>query len=104
MHPGWSETDGLKRSLSTFDKQFEGKLRDWQQGADTIIWLACVKESSHDEKENSKGKGVVLQSGEFYFDRQTEKKWTFLDFGATRYSLKDVEKLEENLKKMAEIN
>lgn len=125
MHPGWSETDGLSRSLPTFDKQFKGKLRDWQMGADTIVWLACVKEDQNNDanheihnKENvgcnglvahkeavekEKQHSVVLQSGEFYFDRKPEKKCTLLDFGATSYSLEDVKKMEEKLSKMANI-
>jgi dehydrogenase/reductase SDR family protein 12 len=40
MHPGWSDTGGVRSSISAFHKAFQDKLRDTQQGVDTILWLA----------------------------------------------------------------
>jgi hypothetical protein len=45
MHPGWSDTEGVRSSIPAFHKAFQDKLRDTQQGVDTILWLAlevCV--------------------------------------------------------------
>jgi hypothetical protein len=40
MHPGWSDTEGVRSSIPAFHKAFQDKLRDTQQGVDTILWLA----------------------------------------------------------------
>jgi hypothetical protein len=40
MHPGWSDTEGVRSSIPGFHKAFKDKLRDTQQGVDTIVWLA----------------------------------------------------------------
>ena len=39
MHPGWVDTDGVKRSLPRFRKVLKSVLRDAPQGADTALWL-----------------------------------------------------------------
>lgn len=39
MHPGWVDTDGVKRSLPKFRKMLRSVLRDEAQGADTALWL-----------------------------------------------------------------
>lgn len=40
MHPGWSDTPGVQQSLPKFRNIAKLVLRDVQQGADTICWLA----------------------------------------------------------------
>jgi len=42
MHPGWVDTDGVKRALASFRATFKYILRDSFQGADTIIWLGAT--------------------------------------------------------------
>jgi NAD(P)-dependent dehydrogenase (short-subunit alcohol dehydrogenase family) len=42
MHPGWVDTPGLEKSLPRFRKIVNPLLRDEQQGADTIVWLATA--------------------------------------------------------------
>ena len=71
------------------------QLRDWDMAADTIVWLAVVKEGGE--------KGVTLHPGEFYFDREPTRKVTALDFGCCRYSMQEVERLSEKLSSMAEL-
>ena len=96
MHPGWSETDGLSVALPTMTKRMGGKggnLRDWDMAADTIVWLAVVRTDGDSD--------VVLHPGEFYLDREPARKVTPLDFGVGKYSLKQVELLEEKLESMA---
>jgi dehydrogenase/reductase SDR family protein 12 len=43
MHPGWSDTAGVKRSLPRFRKILRPILRDERSGADTAIWLAGTR-------------------------------------------------------------
>lgn len=58
MHPGWADTPGVQRSLPTFRRLTRPILRNAQQGADTIVWLAAA--------QPPRG-----QSGRFWFDRET---------------------------------
>ncbi|KAL8252765.1 hypothetical protein R6Q59_036458 [Mikania micrantha] len=69
MHPGWAETPGVAKSLPSFSKSFEGKLRTSDEGADTVIWLALQPKEK-------------LVSGGFYFDRAEASK--HLPFTATK--------------------
>ena len=43
MHPGWADTDGVKRSLPRFRKILRPILRDAAAGADTALWLAGTR-------------------------------------------------------------
>ena len=45
MHPGWADTPGVASALPTFKKLTQKVLRNAQEGADTIIWLARAKEA-----------------------------------------------------------
>ena len=57
MHPGWAATPGVAKSLPTFNRVLEKRLRDSRMGADTIVWLAsasCLENST----------------GLFWFDRR----------------------------------
>ena len=56
MHPGWSDTPGVQTSLTSFREENKDTLRSIEQGADTIIWLACVP-------------NIPAPSGTFWFDR-----------------------------------
>ena len=40
MHPGWADTPGVQESLPTFRRIVGPLLRDADQGADTMVWLA----------------------------------------------------------------
>ena len=42
MHPGWADTPGVRSSLPTFRRLVGPLLRDAEQGADTILWLAVA--------------------------------------------------------------
>jgi dehydrogenase/reductase SDR family protein 12 len=41
MHPGWADTDGVKRSLPRFRRILRPILRNEASGADTALWLAA---------------------------------------------------------------
>ena len=43
MHPGWVETDGVKRSLPRFHRVLKRVLRSPGQGADTALWLIAAR-------------------------------------------------------------
>jgi dehydrogenase/reductase SDR family protein 12 len=43
MHPGWSDTAGVQRSLPRFRKILRPILRDERSGSDTAIWLAGTR-------------------------------------------------------------
>lgn len=46
MHPGWTETEGVKTSIPGFYSAFKNRLRSLQQGCDTTVWL-CVEVRGH---------------------------------------------------------
>jgi dehydrogenase/reductase SDR family member 12 len=43
MHPGWVDTEGVKRSLPRFRRVLKSVLRTEAGGADTVIWLAASR-------------------------------------------------------------
>ena len=43
LHPGWADTAGVQSSLPTFRKILKPILRNANQAADTIIWLAATR-------------------------------------------------------------
>jgi NAD(P)-dependent dehydrogenase (short-subunit alcohol dehydrogenase family) len=42
MHPGWTETPGVEKSLPRFHALTKPLLRSPEAGADTIVWLAAA--------------------------------------------------------------
>lgn len=56
MHPGWALTPGLETGLPDFATRMRRVLRNAQEGADTIVWLASATE-------------VAKTSGLFWLDR-----------------------------------
>ena len=70
MHPGWADTPAVRTSMPEFYEKMKDKLRTVEQGADTIIWLACSKSAL----ENT--------NGLFYQDRQPVS--THLPFAQSR--------------------
>jgi NAD(P)-dependent dehydrogenase (short-subunit alcohol dehydrogenase family) len=56
MHPGWADTPGVQASLPRFRKLTRRLLRNADQAADTIVWLAAAEEPG-------------LRSGLFWHDR-----------------------------------
>ena len=43
MHPGWADTDGVKRSMPRFRRILKSILRDAVSGSDTVTWLAATR-------------------------------------------------------------
>ena len=42
MHPGWSDTEGLRRSMPGFRAVTRPIIRTPEEGADTIVWLGAA--------------------------------------------------------------
>lgn len=57
LHPGWADTPGVSASLPTFRKIVGPMLRDPDDGADTLVWLAADDEA-------------LDSSGDFWLDRR----------------------------------
>ena len=70
MHPGWVKTDGLNNSLPGFYRIMAKRLRNLDEGIDTILWLLLTEES--------------LNSGGFYFDRKMVSPYLSKNFNPTR--------------------
>ncbi len=64
MHPGWVDTPGIESSLPGFHSFTRSILRTPQQGADTIVWLACAN-------------APELCSGRFWLDRRPRETVVF---------------------------
>ena len=63
MHPGWVDTPGVDAGLPGFGKIMGPLLRDAEQGADTMVWLAAGGAADH-------------EPGQFWLDR--EPMWNSL--------------------------
>lgn len=55
MHPGWVDTAAVRHSMPTFHRLLRHRLRDGDQGADTITWLVAAADPG--------------PSGRLWFDR-----------------------------------
>ena len=45
MHPGWADTPGVQSALPLFRRITRKVLRNAEEGADTIVWLARAREA-----------------------------------------------------------
>jgi dehydrogenase/reductase SDR family member 12 len=79
MHPGWVGTKAVSEALPSFYKFTKNRLRNNEQGADTINWLLSTND---------------LPSGKFWFDRQ-QAKTNPMSF--TRPSVEEIEKLNSKV-------
>ncbi len=50
IHPGWADTAGVRSSLPTFRKILKPVLRNAEQAADTIIWLAAKRPGAVEDR------------------------------------------------------
>ncbi len=86
MHPGWTQTPGIKASLPKFYNLTRSILRSPEQGADTILWLAAAEEAAG-------------ASGGFWFDRRPHVTHVFSGTAETEAErgrfLSELEKIAE---------
>jgi len=80
MHPGWVDTPTLEASLPRFYRLSKSILRNWSEGADTIVWLAASE-------------AAESETGKLFFDRRARLAhfvpWTW-DSAKARQALKDL--------------
>ena len=81
VHPGWADTAGVQSSLPTFRKILRPVLRNAEQGADTIIWLAARRPDAIEDR--------------VWFDR---KQRSTHPFPHTRQAMTTVDDLVTHLK------
>jgi len=62
MHPGWSDTPGVRTSLPGFFRRTRRILRTPQQGVDTLVWLSGAPEAAQ-------------SSGLFWLDRRPRSEY-----------------------------
>ena len=87
MHPGWADTDGVKRSLPRFRKILQSILRNAEQGADTALWLAAARPKAD-------------YPASFWFDRKPRKAHVYSNTRVPACSEKEfVDFLESELTK-----
>jgi len=82
MHPGWVKTDGLSKSLPGFSRLMGKRLRDLDEGIDTILWLLMTEES--------------LVSGGFYFDRKLVTPYLLKNYNPSREARTELLNIIEN--------
>lgn len=85
-HPGWCATTGVQTTMPAFYERLKGRLRNVDEGADTIVWLAISDEA------------MQYPSGSFFFDRSSAPK--HLPFGGTQYAAEKRDLLIESMKKL----
>ena len=85
MHPGWADTQGVRDSLPGFSKVTRSIIRNADQGADTIVWLAASPEAQH-------------PTGAFWHDRRPRPEHYV---PLTRESAEDRRRLWEAVEELA---
>lgn len=81
MHPGWADTTGVQQALPLFRALTRPVLRDANEGADTMVWLAAA--------ELPPG-----SSGAFFHDRRARPEHRL---SRTRETAADAEALESQM-------
>jgi dehydrogenase/reductase SDR family protein 12 len=82
MHPGWSDTPGVQKSLPLFRRLTRLVLRSHAEGADTVVWMAQSNQAA-------------LSTGKLFLDR--EPRSTYL-LGNNVESKDDRKALEPRLR------
>lgn len=82
-HPGWVDTPGVATSIPTFHRIMRPWLRDVEQGADTILWLAAAD-------------GPAATTGKLWHDRAERPEYRL---GVGVESVSDQERLWDLLEK-----
>jgi NAD(P)-dependent dehydrogenase (short-subunit alcohol dehydrogenase family) len=78
VHPGWADTPGVQSSLPTFRRFTAPLLRNADQGADTIAWLAVADSTE-------------LSSGLLWHDRRPRPRTRMLGHSETSAERQELE-------------
>lgn len=76
MHPGWVDTPGVRNSMPNFYEKMKDKLKDVDEGVDTINYLSLTPIEK-------------INSGQFYYDRKIADK--HLAISGTTYKQSEVD-------------
>jgi hypothetical protein len=85
MHPGWADTQGVRDSLPGFSKLTRRIIRDVDEGADTIVWLAASPDA-------------LKPTGAFWHDRRPRTEHYL---PRTRVSSQDARRLWDAVEELA---
>lgn len=83
-HPGWVDTPAVRSAMPSFYSKMQSRLRTPEQGADTLVWLCCLKDIAQ-----------KYPNGEFFQDRSIVSK--HLPLAWTKSTLEEDERLMSNL-------
>ncbi|CAF1439865.1 unnamed protein product [Adineta ricciae] len=86
-HPGWVDTPAVRTAMPSFYSKMQSRLRTPEQGADTLVWLCCLKDIAN-----------RFANGEFFQDRTVVSK--HLPLAWTKSSVEDDERLMNNLEEI----
>ena len=86
---GWVDTPAVRTSMPSFYSKMQNKLRTPEQGADTLVWLCCLKDISK-----------RFPNGEFFQDRAVVSK--HLPLAWTKSNLEEDERFMRNLDRVYE--
>ena len=87
MHPGWVDTEGVRRWMPVFRTVTQPIIRSAEEGADTVVWLGAAPEA-------------VTGSGGFWHDRR--RRPTHYAVGPAEDSPEDRERLWEKCRSLVE--
>ena len=82
MHPGWVKTDGLINAMPGFYRIIGKRLRNLDEGIDTILWLLLTEEP--------------LNSGGFYFDRKLVSPYLSKNYNPSKEQRTELLNIIEN--------
>ncbi|CAF1944991.1 unnamed protein product [Rotaria magnacalcarata] len=88
-HPGWADTPAVRSSMPSFHSKVQNRLRTPEQGADTLVWLCCLKDIA--EK---------FKNGDFFQDRAPVSK--HLPLAWTKSTVDEEERFMRNLDRVYE--
>jgi len=86
---GWVDTPAVRSAMPSFYAKMQNRLRTPEQGADTLVWLCCLKDIASRYK-----------NGEFFQDRTVVSK--HLPLAWTKSSVEDDERFIQNLDQICE--
>jgi len=88
LFSGWVDTPAVRSSMPSFYAKMQNRLRTPEQGADTLVWLCCVKDLAK-----------KFTNGDFFQDRTPVSK--HLPLAWTKSSPEEDERFMQNLEQLS---
>lgn len=89
LFSGWVDTPAVRSAMPSFYAKMQSRLRTPEQGADTLVWLCCLKDIAS-----------RYTNGEFFQDRTVVSK--HLPLAWTKSSVDEDDRFIRNLDKICE--